>query len=102
MTDIPTIDNYTKEAIEKAFSSVSEQMWNDALGTTDEPSIEAFRVRWLGRKTGILTRIRDEWMAKTPPELKKLFGMHYNGLREEIEDQIKVHTAIALGADIVP
>ena len=72
------------------------------MGTSDEASIEQFRVRWLGRKNGMLTLIKEEWFPRAPAELKKLLGMHFNSLREEVEDQIKANTALALGASAVP
>jgi phenylalanyl-tRNA synthetase alpha chain len=102
MADLPQIRNFTKESIEEAFESLSTQVWQEAMGTSDEASIEAFRVRWLGRKNGILTLIKEEWFPQTPAELKKLFGMHFNSLRGEVEDQIRANTALALGASTVP
>jgi len=98
MIELPIIEGSTQADINDAFYRLSELMLQDARATTNEGSIENFRVEWIGRKNGVLTRIRDEWLPRVPPELKKLFGLHYNSFRQDIEEQIKERTAIALVA----
>jgi phenylalanyl-tRNA synthetase alpha chain len=53
------------------------------------PALEAFRVRWLGRKQGILRGIGDNWLRSAPPELKREIGQRLNALRETAEAGIQ-------------
>lgn len=52
---------------------------------SDEASLEAFRVRWLGRKQGIIRGITDNWLRSAPAELKREIGQRANSLRERAE-----------------
>jgi len=51
-------------------------------------ALETLRVRWLGRKQGIIRSITDNWLAPAPSELKREIGQRVNGLRKEAEDRI--------------
>ncbi|MBI2818350.1 MAG: hypothetical protein HYX73_00075, partial [Acidobacteria bacterium] len=35
-------------------------------GSPDAEAVEAFRVRWLGRKQGIIRAITDNWLRSAP------------------------------------
>jgi len=58
----------------------------DAVET--EAESKALRDRWLGRKSGILTRINEEWLRAAPKEAKKNVGARVNELRFQIEARI--------------
>jgi phenylalanyl-tRNA synthetase alpha chain len=57
---------------------------------------EALRVRWLGRKQGIVRSITDNWLKSAPAELKRDVGQRLNALREVAERRIS--SAAASGA----
>ena len=59
----------------------------------DKNVIEAFRVRWLGRKQGVLRGITDNWLKSAPPELKREIGQRLNALRGQAEQSVAVTTA---------
>ncbi len=42
-----------------------------------------FRDRWLARKNGLLSLVDENWLKKSPKELKPAVGMSFNGLRQE-------------------
>ncbi|MBI4478543.1 MAG: phenylalanine--tRNA ligase subunit alpha [Acidobacteria bacterium] len=54
-----------------------------------EDAVEQLRVRWLGRKQGIVRAITDVWLKSAPPELKREVGQRVNALRELAEQQIQ-------------
>jgi phenylalanyl-tRNA synthetase alpha chain len=58
----------------------------------DGDAIEAFRVRWVGRKQGIIRAITDNWLKSAPTELKREIGQRVNALREQAEQTIAVTT----------
>lgn len=53
------------------------------------PNWEAMRIAWLGRKSGVLTLITDNWLKPSPPELKRVVGQELNNLRAHVEATIE-------------
>ena len=52
-------------------------------------SLESFRVKWLGRRDGICSRITENWLKPAPPEFKKAIGAGLNELRSALESAIE-------------
>jgi len=48
-----------------------------------------FRDEWLGRKSGVLSQITDNWLKLAPPELKPAVGAALNKLRAAVETKIE-------------
>jgi phenylalanyl-tRNA synthetase alpha chain len=55
----------------------------------DEPSWKQFRDAWLGRKSGVLTQIADNWLKPATHELKRVVGQELNQLRAHVESKIE-------------
>jgi len=61
---------------------------------------EILRQSWLGRKSGVLTQITDNWLKPATPDLKRVVGQELNKLRARVEAQIEARrVAIEAGAD---
>jgi phenylalanyl-tRNA synthetase alpha chain len=61
---------------------------------------EILRQSWLGRKSGVLTQITDNWLKPATPDLKRVVGQELNKLRAHVEAQIEARrVAIEAGAD---
>ncbi|MCZ6751085.1 MAG: phenylalanine--tRNA ligase subunit alpha [Acidobacteria bacterium] len=58
-------------------------------GSTEQGSRENLRLRWLGRKQGIVRSVTDHWLRPAPAEFKREVGERLNALRQEAERQIK-------------
>src|SRR5260370_2454462 len=66
----------------------------------DESEWKIFSARWLGRKSGVLTQITDNWLKPATPELKRAVGASLNELRAHVESQIEARrAAIESGAE---
>src|SRR6202035_5439232 len=66
----------------------------------DEESWKLFRDAWLGRKSGVLTQITDNWLKPAGPVLKPAVGAALNQLRAHVEPKIEaLHAAIDSGGD---
>jgi phenylalanyl-tRNA synthetase alpha chain len=66
----------------------------------DESAWKTFRDTWLGRKSGVLAQITDNWLKPAPPDLKRAVGAGLNELRAHVESQIESRRqAIESGAD---
>src|ERR1700688_210216 len=66
---------------------------SDPLPARDESSWKQFRDTWLGRKSGVLTQITDNWLKTATPELKRVVGAALNELRAHVESQIEERRA---------
>src|SRR5277367_3866013 len=69
------------------------------LGVADEGSWKVFRDAWLGRKSGVLAQITDNWLKPASPELKRGVGAALNELRGHAEAKIE-ERRVALEAGI--
>jgi phenylalanyl-tRNA synthetase alpha chain len=61
---------------------------------SDEVSWKLFRDAWLGRKSGVLALITDNWLKPAPPELKRVVGAELNELRGHVEAKIEERRAV--------
>jgi len=81
--------------LQELFSQLANQLQKDMAqlaetGAGEPEKLEALRVRWLGRKQGVIRSINDNWLRSASPELKREIGQLLNALREEAERQILV------------
>ncbi len=80
--DIPQLRNYDESSLDAAFATLAEEVRAETAGPVD---VEAFRLRWLGRKQGRLKLVTDAWLKNAPPEARKPLGMRFNDLKQRIE-----------------
>jgi len=65
----------------------------------DEAAYKQFRDAWLGRKSGVLAGITDNWLKPATAELKRAVGAGLNELRAHVDAQIEARrVAIESGA----
>jgi len=80
----------------QVFGHFEDQLQN----ARDESTWKLLRDAWLGRKSGILTQITDNWLKPATPELKRVVGQKLNELRAHVELHIAARrAAIESGAD---
>jgi phenylalanyl-tRNA synthetase alpha chain len=79
---IPQLSNYDESSLDAAFATLAEEVRGEAAPAVD---VEAFRLRWLGRKQGRLKLISDAWLKSAPAEARKPLGMRFNELKQRIE-----------------
>jgi phenylalanyl-tRNA synthetase alpha chain len=71
------------------FAEVRARFDSESSAAHDEAAWKIFRDRWLGRKSGVLTQITDNWLRPATPELKRVVGQQLNELRAHVESQIE-------------
>ena len=82
------------------FVEVHARFDREASVIHDEAGWKQFRDAWLGRKSGVLTRITDNWLKPATPGLKRAVGASLNELRAHVEAKIEERrVAIEAGAD---
>jgi phenylalanyl-tRNA synthetase alpha chain len=84
MYQVSKLDDYSAASLEKGFAELRAAFDSEAQGPFDEAAWKAFRDRWLGRKSGILTQVNDQWLKAAPAEAKREVGRQLNELKDEI------------------
>jgi phenylalanyl-tRNA synthetase alpha chain len=89
------------EQLAALVSGLREDFERDAAGARDPATWKAMRDAWLGRKSGVLAAITENWLKAAPSaELKRAAGAALNELRAHVESAIEERRrAIEAGAD---
>jgi phenylalanyl-tRNA synthetase alpha chain len=88
------------EELAALFADLRGSFDNACASARDESAWKQFRDAWLGRKSGVLTQITDNWLKPATPELKRAVGAFLNELRAHVESQIEARrAAIESGAE---
>ncbi len=88
------VDSPAKVA--SAFDDLRSAFDRDATQEISSLDLEAARVKWLGRKAGILAEIGDNWLKPAAKEIKPAVGQNLNSLKAHIEGQF---AALAVAKD---
>jgi phenylalanyl-tRNA synthetase alpha chain len=111
VANMPNIENPTGKSltdlgvtsaakIADQFAEIRSRFDNESAAIHDEPAWKTFRDNWLGRKSGVLSQITDNWLKLASPDLKRAVGAGLNELRAHVESQIESRRqAIESGAD---
>ncbi|PYT59546.1 MAG: phenylalanine--tRNA ligase subunit alpha [Acidobacteria bacterium] len=88
------------EELAALFADLRGRFDADCARAHDESAWKQFRDAWLGRKSGVLTQISDNWLKPATPQLKRAVGASLNELRAHVESQIEARRlAIESGAE---
>jgi phenylalanyl-tRNA synthetase alpha chain len=88
------------EQVAPLFAELRARFDRESAAARDEASWKQVRDAWLGRKSGVLTLITDNWLKPASPELKRAVGRALNELRAHVEAQIETRrTAIDAAAE---
>src|SRR6266851_1340441 len=81
-SDIQPLANYSEETIAESFSHLLRELESDAASILSSEQIEAFRLRWDGRKQGRLPDISGIWLKGAPDAVtRKLTGEQFAKLK---------------------
>ncbi|HEV2274396.1 MAG TPA: phenylalanine--tRNA ligase subunit alpha [Acidobacteriaceae bacterium] len=82
--EISRLTDYSPSSLDRFFAGVLEQFNLDSGSVRTEEEIEQLRIRWIGRKQGLLARV-SEALKEAPAESRKEAGRRFNALKQEIE-----------------
>src|ERR1700677_3521160 len=81
-SDIQPLANYGEATIAEAFSHLLLDLESDAASALNDEQIEAFRLRWDGRKQGRLPDISGIWLKGAPDQAtRKVTGEQFAKLK---------------------
>ena len=69
----------------KPLPTLEKQASDDAAALDSPEAVEAFRLKWLGRKQGLLNEVSGRWLKASPVEAKKALGQRFNALKALVE-----------------
>src|SRR5579863_2994487 len=81
------------DGLQSLFAEIRSRFDAEAARATDEASFKAFRDTWLGRKSGVITLVTDNWLKPASSELKRSVGAALNELRAHVDAQMESHRA---------
>jgi len=76
------------DAVVKMFADFCGAFDRELAVAADESAWKSVRDGWLGRKSGILSQITDNWLKPAPPELKRVVGQELNQLKAHVESAL--------------
>jgi len=77
------------EELAPLFADLRGRFDEECACACEESSWKQFRDAWLGRKSGVLTQITDNWLKPATQELKRVVGQELNQLRAHVESKIE-------------
>ena len=90
---MPTLENPTEKtlaalrvsdptAVQELFAGVRAQFDQEiSRQTAGEAAYTSLKNAWLGRKSGVLTLIKENWLKSAPPSLRPAVGQCLNELK---------------------
>jgi phenylalanyl-tRNA synthetase alpha chain len=85
MYTVSKLDDYSPEALDRAATSLTSALEQEAAAVTNDADWKAFRDRWMARKNGVLTQINELWLKAAPGPQKREVGRHVNELNAKVE-----------------
>ncbi len=82
--EIPTLQDYSSPSLDRYFAATKNRFDQDASTADTEEKLEHLRVRWVGRKQGLMNEV-DALLKSAPVEAKKDFGRGLNELKRHIQ-----------------
>jgi phenylalanyl-tRNA synthetase alpha chain len=82
---VSRLTDFSAAALEKAAAECLRACMDEAAAVRNDADLKAFRDRWMGRKSGILTQINDLWLKTAPKDAKREAGRRVNELKVNVE-----------------
>src|ERR1700761_9003838 len=99
--EIPELSDYSAGSLDHFFSSVLAQFEQEASAARTAEAIEQLRIRWIGRKQGLLIKVSDT-LKGAPAEDRREVGKRFNALKAAIDprcDPEKAEAGASLAED---
>lgn len=97
---LTTLGVTSAEQLAALFGEARTRFDAEECAVQDEAGWKQLRDAWLGRKSGVLTLITDNWLKPATAELKRAVGASLNELRAHVSAKIEERrAAIEAGAE---
>ncbi|MHB1936933.1 MAG: phenylalanine--tRNA ligase subunit alpha [Acidobacteriaceae bacterium] len=82
--DIPHLKDYSSLSLDGFFQAIQDSFEQEAAEVQTLDELEDLRIRWVGRKQGLINQVGDV-LKHSPAEARKDVGRRFNALKAEIE-----------------
>jgi phenylalanyl-tRNA synthetase alpha chain len=89
-----TLGVTSAEQLARLFGEARTRFDAEERAVQDEAGWKQLRDAWLGRKSGVLTLITDNWLKPATAELKRAVGASLNELRAHVSAKIEERRAV--------
>jgi phenylalanyl-tRNA synthetase alpha chain len=89
LIEIPELSDYSPASLDSFFAAILAEFDQDAAQAASVEAVEQLRVRWIGRKQGLLTRV-GEVLKGAPAEARREVGKRFNALKSAIEPRCEI------------
>ena len=96
---LPEIADYSTASLDAFFGAVLQQFDQDAAAATTADALEQLRIRWVGRKQGLLMRVSEK-LKSAPAPARKEAGMRFNALKAAIEPRCDPQHSAVVSAGV--
>jgi phenylalanyl-tRNA synthetase alpha chain len=79
----------TPESVTSLFAELREKANKEQRRIEKAEQFEQFRVKWVGRKSGILTQVTDNWLKPADAGLKRIVGQALNEFRNHLQSLVE-------------
>lgn len=86
---IPELTAFDEAALDSAFRALEGRAQGEASTLDGPEAVESFRLRWLGRRQGLLKEVSERWLKTAPPEARRSLGQRFNQLKPRVEQIIE-------------
>jgi phenylalanyl-tRNA synthetase alpha chain len=94
--EIPELKDYSPGSLDSFFRAILAQFDQEAAEAAAADSVEQLRIRWIGRKQGLLARV-GEVLKDAPTEVRREVGKRFNALKSSIEPRCDPEQMAARG-----
>ena len=82
-THIPALTDYSAPSLEAFFGGLTSAFESDRSTVITEDELESLRVKWTGRKQGLMNEI-GEVLKAAPPEARRDVGIQFNTFKKSV------------------
>ncbi len=87
---LATLGVSSAEDVQPLFAELRSRLDSElAAKAPDEANFNLMKNAWLGRKSGILTLIGENWLKQAPPTLRPAVGQALNKLKQHVETSLE-------------
>jgi phenylalanyl-tRNA synthetase alpha chain len=90
---------HSPEQVTTLFGELRSAFDKDAAQDVHSIDVGITRVKWLGRKSGILSQITEQWLKPAAKEIRPAVGQNLNALKSYIEEKIEILAAAKEAAE---
>jgi len=73
------------EKIPAMFAELRAEFDRELSSATDDANWKSVRDAWLGRKSGVISQVTDNWLKPAGPDLKRVVGQELNRIKTHVE-----------------